>query len=64
LAALVDESLVRRVGQTDDVPRFAMLETIREYATELLEESSEATAVRRRHASGCSGSRKRPGMRA
>ena len=50
LSALVDESLVRRVGPRDSEPRFAMLETIREYASELLEQSSEVAAVRRRHA--------------
>jgi len=32
-------------------PRFAMLETIREYARERLEEAGEAEATRRRHAS-------------
>jgi predicted ATPase len=50
LSALVDESLVRRVGQTDHEPRFAMLETIREFAGELLDGTTEASAVRRRHA--------------
>jgi predicted ATPase len=45
LSSLVDESLVRRVGG-----QFAMLETIREYAAELLEASSEAEALRRKHA--------------
>src|SRR5439155_14099493 len=33
-----------------DEPRFKMLETIREYAWECLEESSEALGLRRRHA--------------
>jgi predicted ATPase/DNA-binding SARP family transcriptional activator len=50
LSSLVDESLVRRVDRSSPEPRFAMLETIREYAAELLEESGEAPAVRRRHA--------------
>lgn len=45
LASLVDKSLVR---QTDD--RFWMLETIREYANERLEESEEAADMRGRHA--------------
>jgi predicted ATPase/DNA-binding SARP family transcriptional activator len=45
LASLVDKSLVRRRGD-----RFAMLETIREYATGLLDESVEADDLRRRHA--------------
>jgi tetratricopeptide (TPR) repeat protein len=43
LAALVDESLVRRIAPE----RFALLETIREYAGELLGEGAE---LRRRHA--------------
>jgi predicted ATPase len=46
LQSLVDKSLVRvREGN-----RFWMLETIREYALEQLEESGEAERLRRRHA--------------
>jgi predicted ATPase len=45
LQSLVEKSLVRRTGE-----RFWMLETIRELATELLEASDEADAIRRRHA--------------
>ena len=45
LQSLLDKSLLRR---TDE--RFWMLETIREYAHELLEQSGEADAVGRRHA--------------
>jgi predicted ATPase/class 3 adenylate cyclase len=45
LQSLVDKSLLRHAGE-----RFWMLETIREYARELLAEGSEADAVRRRHA--------------
>ncbi|MEK6191934.1 MAG: adenylate/guanylate cyclase domain-containing protein [Chloroflexota bacterium] len=45
LQSLVNKSLVRH---TDE--RFWMLETIREYAVERLEESGEADGLRRRHA--------------
>jgi predicted ATPase len=45
LESLVDKNLVR---QSDD--RFWMLETIREYAVERLEESGEGKALRRLHA--------------
>jgi len=49
LAALVDQSLVRSADD-DDGPRFAMFETIREFATEMLEAAGAATAIRDRHA--------------
>lgn len=49
LSALVDESLVRPLRRPAGEPRFAMLETIREYAAELLEASAETEALRRRH---------------
>jgi len=45
IASLVDKSLVRHSGE-----RYWMLQTIREYAGELLEESGDADAVRNRHA--------------
>jgi predicted ATPase len=45
LASLLDKSLVRR-----EADRFSMLETIREFAVERLEESGEADELRRRHA--------------
>ncbi|HLX33464.1 MAG TPA: adenylate/guanylate cyclase domain-containing protein [Gaiellaceae bacterium] len=45
IASLVDKSLVRHSGD-----RYWMLQTIREYAAELLEEGGEGDAVRDRHA--------------
>ncbi len=45
LQSLVDKSLLRHTNE-----RFWMLETIREYAAERLEESGEGEALRRRHA--------------
>jgi predicted ATPase/class 3 adenylate cyclase len=50
LAALVDKSMLRR-EETSTVPRFVMLETIREYALEQLEERGEVEAMRSRHLS-------------
>jgi predicted ATPase/DNA-binding SARP family transcriptional activator len=49
LASLVDKSLVRPLRRPTGEPRFTMLETIREYAGELLEASGEEETVRRRH---------------
>jgi tetratricopeptide (TPR) repeat protein len=48
LAALVDHSLVRQ--REDDVVRFSMLQTIRDYALELLEDHGAEAVVRDRHA--------------
>jgi predicted ATPase/transcriptional regulator with XRE-family HTH domain len=50
MAALLDQSLVRREEGGDGEPRFIMLETIREYARERLAESGEDHPLRRRHA--------------
>jgi predicted ATPase/class 3 adenylate cyclase len=47
LQSLVDKSLVRRRWSSD---RFLMLETVREYAVERLDESPERDDIRRRHA--------------
>ncbi|MGP3772501.1 ATP-binding protein [Streptomyces sp. SDT5-1] len=47
LIGLVDKSVVQRVGE--DGGRYRMLDTIREYGTEWLEETGQADAVRRRH---------------
>ena len=49
VSSLVDRSLIRIVGGRES--RFSMLETIREYARERLEESGEGEATRWRHAS-------------
>ncbi len=45
IASLVDKSLLRRSGD-----RYWMLQTIREYARELLHDGGDNNAVRRRHA--------------
>ncbi|MFN8484139.1 MAG: tetratricopeptide repeat protein [Anaerolineae bacterium] len=53
LISLVDKSLVTQAEQPDGEPRFRMLETIREYAEERLQQSGGADVVRRRHAAWC-----------
>ncbi|NTU82494.1 MAG: LuxR family transcriptional regulator, partial [Chloroflexales bacterium] len=50
LAALVDQSLLRQEAGLDGEPRFALLETIREYALEQLGVSGELEGTQRRHA--------------
>ena len=50
LSSLVDKSLLRRTTDSDGEPRFWMLETIREFALEMLQASGEADEARRRHA--------------
>ncbi|HJU53281.1 MAG TPA: winged helix-turn-helix domain-containing protein, partial [Pyrinomonadaceae bacterium] len=49
--SLVDKSLLRQVEQGGVEPRFAMLETIREYGLELLKASGERERMRQLHAS-------------
>jgi predicted ATPase/class 3 adenylate cyclase len=49
LQSLLDKSLLRR-RETDTEARFWMLETIREYASEQLEQKGDADALRSRHA--------------
>jgi predicted ATPase/DNA-binding winged helix-turn-helix (wHTH) protein len=53
LSSLVDKNLVQRVDRAEAEPRFAMLETIREYAVERLTDSGEQPAARRAHAAYC-----------
>jgi predicted ATPase len=53
LSSLVDKNLVQRMDRSHSEPRFAMLETIREYALERLIDSGEQPAVRRAHAAYC-----------
>src|SRR5204863_5659832 len=50
LASLLDMSLLRAEEEPGGTSRFRMLETIREYAAERLEQSGEAEVLRRRHA--------------
>jgi tetratricopeptide (TPR) repeat protein len=50
LSSLVDKSLLRQFEASDGEPRFSMLETIRDYATERLIESDEYEPLRRAHA--------------
>jgi predicted ATPase/class 3 adenylate cyclase len=49
LARLVEHSLVRQEEGPEGEPRFAMLETIREFGLEQLEASGETGASRKRH---------------
>jgi predicted ATPase/class 3 adenylate cyclase len=50
LSSLVDKSLVRPGREVAGEPRFWMLQTIREYAAERLDEADELVDARRRHA--------------
>jgi tetratricopeptide (TPR) repeat protein len=50
LTHLVDKSLVMVERVQDEPPRYFLLETIRQYASEKLNESGEGEAVRQRHA--------------
>jgi non-specific serine/threonine protein kinase len=50
LERLLEHSLIRQEVGLEGEPRFTMLETIREFGLEQLEESGEAEAVRQRHA--------------
>jgi predicted ATPase len=50
VASLIEKSLVRQVDIAHGEPRMRMLETIREYATELLDRRPEADSIRGAHA--------------
>jgi predicted ATPase len=53
MASMVDKSLMQQVEQANGESRFAMLETIREYAREKLEASGEHGLTKRAHAAYC-----------
>jgi len=50
VVSLVDKSLLRQEAGSADEPRFGMLETIREFATDRLDASGESALLRQRHA--------------
>ena len=53
MASLVDKSLVQQVEPAKEESRFAMLETVREYALEKLKVNGEEAATKRAHAAYC-----------
>lgn len=53
LSSLVDKSLVQPTDRGTQEPRFSMLQTIREFATEMLVQSGEEALTRRAHAAYC-----------
>jgi predicted ATPase len=50
VSSLLDHSLLYQTKQEGEEPRLAMLETIREYALDCLEENGETEAIQRTHA--------------
>ena len=54
-ASLVDKSLIRRMDDDGDVARFGMLESLREFAAELLDREGGTAAVQERHAAYFAG---------
>jgi predicted ATPase len=50
LRSLVAKSMIRRIDNVSDEPRFGMLETLREYARERLVESGMERMIRQQHA--------------
>ncbi len=53
IASLIDKSLLQQVEQDGEEPRFAMLETIREYGLERLAANGEMEAIRQAHTEYC-----------
>jgi len=53
ITSLVDKSLLSQTGPAEAEPRFTMLETIREYGRERLQQSGEFDNTRRAHAAYC-----------
>jgi predicted ATPase/DNA-binding CsgD family transcriptional regulator len=53
VTSLIDQNLLRMMSTAGDEPRYAMLETIREFAEAQLIDSREADAIRERHATWC-----------
>lgn len=49
LSSLLDKSMIMGVDDPQGEPRFAMLETLREYALEQLNQAGKAAATRQRH---------------
>lgn len=50
VSSLLDNSLLQTAGIVDDQPRFIMLETVREYAQERLQENGERELLQQQHA--------------
>jgi predicted ATPase/DNA-binding winged helix-turn-helix (wHTH) protein len=50
LELLLDHNLVQRLDDVEGTPRYAMLETLREFAIEKLEAGNDTAALRDRHA--------------
>ena len=53
MSSLVDQSLIHPIDTAEGEPRFAMLETVREYALEQLDASGEHPVTRHAHAAYC-----------
>ncbi len=53
MGSLVNNSLVQQIEQSAGEPRFALLDTVREYGLERLAASGEESAIKRAHAAYC-----------